>query len=118
MAVYGKADITYQTDLLKRGADIVVATPGRLIDLLQRGAMKLKDLEVLCLDEADEMLKVGFKEEVQKIYAYVKEHSGKKTQNLLFSATVPDWLKDIANTYLDPKHKYVNLIREDALTTP
>lgn len=64
IAVYGKSDINYQIERIKKGIDIIVGTPGRLIDLLERDVIKMNQMQVLCLDEADEMLKQGFKEEV------------------------------------------------------
>lgn len=62
IAVYGKSDINYQIEKIKSGIDIIVATPGRLIDLLEREVIRMNEMQVLCLDEADEMLKQGFKE--------------------------------------------------------
>jgi ATP-dependent RNA helicase DeaD len=64
VAVYGGADIHEQIRKIREGCDIIVATPGRLIDLLERGAIKLSHLLVTCLDEADEMLKQGFQEDI------------------------------------------------------
>ena len=92
VAVYGQSNIHDQIDRINKGIDIIVATPGRLIDLLKRGVIKMDKIQVLCLDEADEMLKQGFKEDVEQIYKYIKDNAPKKTQNLLFSATIPDWL--------------------------
>lgn len=101
VAVYGKSDINEQIRKISKGVDIIVATPGRLIDLLQRDVIKMNEMQVLCLDEADEMLKQGFKEEVEKIYRYIKDNAPKRTQNLLFSATIPPWLESLSETYLD-----------------
>lgn len=89
IAVYGKSDMTYQIERISKGIDIIVGTPGRLIDLLDRDVIKMNKMEVLCLDEADEMLKQGFKEDIEKIYKYITDNAPKKTQNLLFSATIP-----------------------------
>ena len=66
--VYGGSDINYQIETIKSGVDIIVATPGRLIDLLNRGVIKLNKLKTICLDEADEMLKQGFQIDVEKIF--------------------------------------------------
>lgn len=63
-AVYGKSDINQQIERIRSGVDIIVATPGRLIDLLQRDVVRMNEMQVLCLDEADEMLRQGFKEEI------------------------------------------------------
>lgn len=89
IAVYGKSDMSYQIEKINNGIDIIVGTPGRLIDLLDRDVIKMNKMEVLCLDEADEMLKQGFKEDIEKIYKYITDNAPKKTQNLLFSATIP-----------------------------
>ena len=67
MAVYGGASIVTQMQQIKRGAHIIVATPGRLIDLLHRKVVKMAQVSVAVLDEADEMLNMGFKEEIDKI---------------------------------------------------
>lgn len=79
-----------------------MATPGRLLDLLERDVIKLSHLKVTVLDEADEMLKQGFDEDIERIFQYVHKHLEKKTQNLLFSATIPSWVLEIARKYLDP----------------
>lgn len=107
-----------QIRTIERGIDIIVATPGRLIDLLEKGVIKMNELQVLCLDEADEMLKQGFKEDLEKIYKYITDNAPKKTQNLLFSATIPDWLKDISRTYQDEDCEYINLLKDEQLLTP
>ncbi|MFC7658254.1 DEAD/DEAH box helicase [Pseudonocardia benzenivorans] len=67
LAVYGGAPIGPQLGALKRGVDVVVATPGRAIDLINRGALSLDELEVVVLDEADEMLDMGFVEDIETI---------------------------------------------------
>lgn len=64
VAVYGGNPIGQQIDMIRRGADVIAATPGRLIDLLERKAIDLTELQSVCLDEADEMLKQGFQEDV------------------------------------------------------
>lgn len=64
MAVYGGDDIGRQMNSIKNGNDVIVATPGRLIDFINRGIISFKDLKSLILDEADEMLKQGFKEDI------------------------------------------------------
>lgn len=67
-AIYGGSLIQEQLQIVERGIDIVVATPGRLIDFLNRGAIKLNNLETICLDEADEMLNIGFKDDIEAIF--------------------------------------------------
>ena len=91
--------MTRQLDQLKRGVDIVVATPGRLVDFINRGVIDFKDLKILILDEADEMLKQGFKEEIEKIFKKVTSQANHRPQTLLFSATIPPWLESISADY-------------------
>ena len=95
-AVYGGANIEEQIRKLKRGAQIVVGTPGRTVDLINRKQLKLSNLTWLVLDEADEMLNMGFKEELDKILAVTP----KEKQTLLFSATFPREVESIAKKYL------------------
>jgi ATP-dependent RNA helicase RhlE len=89
LAVYGGVNINRQIDILRRGVDIVVATPGRLIDHMQRGTINLKHIEVLVLDEADRMFDMGFIKDVQKIINVLP----KERQTLLFSATMSPEIK-------------------------
>ncbi|PID93559.1 MAG: DEAD/DEAH box helicase [Bacteroidetes bacterium] len=100
MAVYGGAGIVGQMDELKRGAHIVVATPGRALDLIKRKVLKVESIRYLVLDEADEMLNMGFKEELDAILS----HTPEEKQTLLFSATMPKEVQRIADHYLkEPK---------------
>jgi len=85
-SVYGGSSIEKQIKALKSGAHIVVGTPGRLLDLIKRKALKLQDIETLILDEADEMLNMGFLEDIEAIISRVPENR----QTLLFSATMPE----------------------------
>ncbi|MCB8995245.1 MAG: DEAD/DEAH box helicase [Bacteroidales bacterium] len=96
-AVYGGADISKQIRALKDGCQIVVATPGRAIDLIKRKALKINDIKWLVLDEADEMLNMGFKEDLETIMA---ETSTEK-QTLLFSATMPREIAFMAKKYMN-----------------
>jgi ATP-dependent RNA helicase RhlE len=93
LAVYGGVNIKGQFNALKRGVDIVVATPGRLMDHMQRGTIDLKHIEVLVLDEADRMLDMGFINDVKRI---VRALPGKKRQTMLFSATISKEVKTLA----------------------
>ncbi len=86
LAVFGGVPMGPQLHGLRRGADIVVATPGRLLDHLDRGTLDLSQIEILVLDEADRMLDMGFINDIKKIIAVVP----RKRQTLLFSATMPD----------------------------
>lgn len=94
--VFGGVGMNPQIDRIKRGVDILVATPGRLLDLQQQGFMDLSTVEVLVLDEADRMLDMGFIHDVKKVLALVP----KDKQSLLFSATFSDEIRDLANTLL------------------
>lgn len=97
VAVYGGASITDQIKKIKRGAQIIVATPGRLMDLLDRKVVNLRDIRYLVLDEADEMLNMGFKEDIDHILS----HTSEDKKVWLFSATMPPEVRRIANTYMD-----------------
>jgi ATP-dependent RNA helicase DeaD len=99
VAIYGGASISEQIRKVKRGAQIVVATPGRLIDMLGRKAINLSTIQYVVLDEADEMLNMGFKEDIDEILS--KTPDTKITW--LFSATMPREVRAIANNYMtDP----------------
>lgn len=94
--VYGGVKINPQMMKLRGGVDILVATPGRLLDLYSQNAVKFAQLEILVLDEADRMLDLGFKDEIGKILALLP----RKRQNLLFSATFSDEIRKLANNGL------------------
>lgn len=100
-SVYGGSSIEKQIKALKSGAHIVVGTPGRLLDLIKRKALKLNQIETLILDEADEMLNMGFLEDIESIISRVPE----ERQTLLFSATMPDAIKRIGVKFMkEPEH--------------
>ena len=110
-AVYGGTSIVNQINTLKRGVHIIVATPGRLIDLMKRGVAKLNDVHNVVLDEADEMLNMGFKEDIDEILSGVPE----ERNTLLFSATMSREIERIARTYLhEPKEIVVGSRNEGA----
>ncbi|WP_019227701.1 DEAD/DEAH box helicase [Sedimentibacter sp. B4] len=96
VTVYGGADIRTQINKVKEGAQIIVGTPGRIIDLIDRHVIKLNELKITVLDEADEMLKMGFREDIELILSNV-DHV---TQTLLFSATIPEDMKKIIKKFL------------------
>ncbi|MBV5343687.1 DEAD/DEAH box helicase, partial [bacterium] len=96
--VYGGVPIDEHIQRLKRSTHVVVATPGRLLDLLERKALSLQDLKFLVLDEADEMMNMGFKTDIDRILSSCKNDVTK----LLFTATMPADVKDIINDYLRP----------------
>lgn len=100
-AVYGGADINRQIRALKNEPQIVVGTPGRLLDHIKRKTLKLDHIETLILDEADEMLNMGFLEDIEAIISKVPE----TRQTLLFSATMPDAIKRIGVKFMkQPEH--------------
>ncbi len=95
-AVYGGANIEEQIRKLKKGVQIIVGTPGRTVDLINRKQLKLSNIKWLVLDEADEMLNMGFKDELDKILAATP----KEKQTMLFSATFPKEVESIAKNYM------------------
>ena len=97
LPVYGGSSIGSQIGALKRGVHVVVATPGRLIDLMERGAVSLAKVKTLVLDEADEMLNMGFQEDIETILGGVPEDH----RTMLFSATMPKAIAEIAKKYLN-----------------
>lgn len=100
-SVYGGSSIEKQIKALRSGAHVVVGTPGRLLDLIKRKALKLNHIETLILDEADEMLNMGFLEDIEAIISRVPE----TRQTLLFSATMPDPIKRIGVKFMkDPEY--------------
>lgn len=100
LAVYGGQPIGKQTRVLKKGVHVVVGTPGRVIDHIERGNLELIGVESVVLDEADEMLEMGFRQDIETILAKTPA----QRQTLLFSATIPSEIKQIAGKYQkDPK---------------
>ncbi|QIR84480.1 DEAD/DEAH box helicase [Paracoccus sp. AK26] len=103
--VVGGASINVQTERLSRGVDVLIATPGRLMDLIERRAISLEATTYLVLDEADQMLDIGFIHALRKIARMLP----KERQTLLFSATMPKLMEELADTYLtDPVRVAVN----------
>jgi ATP-dependent RNA helicase DeaD len=96
LPVYGGSDMNRQLRQLKRGVHVVVGTPGRVMDHMRRGTLKLNKLKALVLDEADEMLRMGFIDDVE----WILEQTPSTRQTALFSATMPKPIRDIARKYL------------------
>ncbi|MBS1531402.1 MAG: DEAD/DEAH box helicase [Bacteroidetes bacterium] len=96
LVIFGGVSQNPQTDALRRGVDILVATPGRLLDLMNQGFIRLDHLKILVLDEADRMLDMGFVHDVKKIIAKVPA----RRQTLFFSATMPNEIQQLANSIL------------------
>lgn len=107
-AVYGGEKIDRQITALKRPTQIVVATPGRLIDLLKRKAVDLSHIHTVVLDEADEMLSMGFKQELNEILERTNGHR----HTWLFSATMPDEIQRIIKNYMSPDAKRIEISRD------
>ncbi|WP_249029917.1 DEAD/DEAH box helicase [Tannockella kyphosi] len=101
--VFGGSDIERQIRDLKKGVDIVVGTPGRVMDLMRRKALRLSDVRYVVLDEADEMLNMGFVEDIETILDDVPE----ERQTILFSATMPQAIKVIASHYMKKDHEHI-----------
>ena len=111
--VYGGEKIDKQISALRRTTHIVIATPGRLLDLIERDHVNIKHVKTLVLDEADEMLSMGFKEDLNKILKY---NTGQR-QTWLFSATMPEEIQRIIKTYMSPKAVRVEVNKEDLVNT-
>ncbi|MBA4139141.1 MAG: DEAD/DEAH box helicase [Segetibacter sp.] len=96
VAVYGGASISMQIRDLKRGVQIVVATPGRLIDLIERKAIDLEQIKYVVLDEADEMLNMGFRDDIE----FILKNTPNRESTWLFSATMPPEVKQVSKRYM------------------
>ena len=97
LPIYGGSSMSGQLRQLQRGVHVVVGTPGRVMDHLRRGTLKLDKLKTVVLDEADEMLRMGFIDDV----TWILDHTPKQRQVALFSATMPAVIRKVANTYLN-----------------
>ncbi|HTJ13957.1 MAG TPA: DEAD/DEAH box helicase [Dinghuibacter sp.] len=99
-AVYGGASIALQIRDLRKGVQIVVATPGRLIDLIERKAIDLQNIHYIVLDEADEMLNMGFRDDIE----FILQNTPNRESTWLFSATMPDAVRQVSKRYMtDPE---------------
>ncbi|GHF81441.1 ATP-dependent RNA helicase DeaD [Thalassotalea marina] len=108
--LYGGQSYGPQFQQLERGAQVVVGTPGRLMDHLRRKSLKLQDVSVCVLDEADEMLNMGFLEDIE----WILEHLPESTQMALFSATMPSQIRKVANRFLkDPVHVKIAAVKQE-----
>lgn len=96
VAVYGGSSISQQIRDIRRGVQIVVATPGRLIDLIERKAINLEEIKYVVLDEADEMLNMGFKEDIE----FILQNTPKRDSTWLFSATMPAEIRNVSKRYM------------------
>lgn len=108
LAVYGGQDINRQIRAMKGGVTIIIGTPGRIMDHMRRRTLKLDHLKIITLDEADEMLNMGFREDIETILKETPE----TRQTLLFSATMPKPIMDIARTY-QKNAKIIKVIKKE-----
>lgn len=112
LPVYGGQPIGRQIRVLNKGVHVVIGTPGRVLDHIERGTLSLEGIEIVVLDEADEMLDMGFREDIEKIL----RHTPKQRQTMLFSATMPKAIKKITKFYqVNPKYLK---IAEQEMTVP
>ena len=107
LAVYGGDSIDRQIKSLKRGVDIVVGTPGIMLDLIKRKCLHLENIEFLVLDEADEMLNMGFIDDIESILS----HTPAERQTLLFSATMPEPIAKLAKRYMKPESQHISIVK-------
>ncbi|SPJ08891.1 ATP-dependent helicase, putative [Plasmodium sp. DRC-Itaito] len=124
MSIYGGESYTYQENKLRKGIDILTGTPGRIIDHIEKKNLSLQNIKYVVLDEADEMLNLGFTHDIERILSNINL---KEAQVLLYSATTPSWIKDISSKYLknpfcidvvDSSNKTAKNIKHIAIKTP
>ena len=114
LPLYGGQSMVVQLRQLKRGAHVIVGTPGRVMDHIERKSLVLEDLSALVLDEADEMLRMGFIDDVE----WILEHTPAERQTALFSATMPDPIRRVAHRYLrDPREIKIRAATTTVATT-
>ena len=107
LPIYGGQPIDRQIRSLKRGVDVVVGTPGRMLDHIKRKTLDLSNIEFLIIDEADEMLDMGFIEDIENII----KATNSDRQTLLFSATMPDQIKKLSSRYMKPNIKCIKIAK-------
>ena len=100
VVIYGGADVRDQLRQIERGCDLLVATPGRLVDLIERGRVSMESVRFLCLDEADRMLDMGFEPQIRRIVEQEGMPQGEERQTMLFSATFPPNIQRLASDFL------------------
>lgn len=105
VSVYGGSEIERQIRQIKKGADIIVGTPGRIQDLMRRKVLKFQNIQYLVLDEADEMLNMGFIDDIENIL----KNTPKEKQTILFSATMPSPIKKIASSYMQEDYMHIQI---------
>jgi len=111
LTVYGGVSIEAQTKELRYGVEFFVGTCGRVLDHIERGNIDFSNIKTVILDEADQMLNLGFQEDIEKIMNKVGDEVKEKPQFLLFSATIPQWVKNVAKNYLTKDFKTIDLVK-------
>lgn len=123
LPVYGGKMIHTQIDALREGVEVVIGTPGRVIDLINRKELNFRKLRHLILDETDQMLNIGFQEDIEKILKSIKEQfdeykkSIDRIQFLLFSATIPKWVEKISKKFMKEDVEFVDMIKNSEVKT-
>ncbi|KNC85409.1 hypothetical protein SARC_02408 [Sphaeroforma arctica JP610] len=119
--IYGGTPYAPQENDLRNGVDVVVGTPGRVQDHINRGNLRLGGIEYLILDEADQMLDIGFKEAIEEVLQTLAPEGSpvedKKHQILLYSATIPDWVSDTATKYMRSDRINIDLVKNEKIKT-
>ncbi|KAI3633485.1 hypothetical protein MIR68_008432 [Amoeboaphelidium protococcarum] len=115
--IYGGVGYGPQVNAL-RSADICIGTPGRIVDLLDSNKFNLSQVQLLCLDESDYMLDIGFEEQLEQILGLIKKHKASTSnatehQTLLFSATMPTWVKQAARKFFRPGYTTIDLVGQE-----
>lgn len=117
-AIYGGTDIRSQIDKFRSGVEVVIGTPGRLMDHIRRGTLSFKNMRTLILDETDQMLNIGFQEDIEFIIKSIEaefeeiKRKRSKLQILLFSATVPRWVDKIARKFMKKDLAFIDLVKD------
>lgn len=118
LCIYGGISYNHQEYNLQKGIDVIVGTCGRIKDLIDKGTLKLQSIEYVVLDEADEMLNMGFQDDVEYILKIIKNNDNKINKNiqiLLFSATIPSWVSNVAKKFLQTNYKTIDLVKEQKI---
>lgn len=120
-SLYGGVAYANQERALRGGIDIIVATPGRAKDLLEKGTLHFDRIKMVCLDEADHMLDIGFKDDIELLLGKVAEQNGSagaaqpNHQTLLFSATVPDWVH--TSSFISKNREFIDMVGKESIRT-
>ena len=123
ISIYGKTEMYPQLNALKAGIDVIVGTPGRILDLLERRAISFRSLEHFILDETDQMLNIGFEEDIERILKMLRsdlEQNGKSVEQiqfLLFSATIPRWIDQTSKRFMKPNLIFVDMVKNSETKT-